>query len=158
MKHTLIVTATLSALLALGTAQAQTTMDPSMAASGPATRAEVKAATRAAMKDGSIASGDAGATKARPQGGPAVKKDATMGKTRAEVKGETRSAMKDGSLSQGDANYSNGGTEGRPQVKADKTAGKTRAEVKAETKAALAKREIPVTERQVPLPSDTKTQ
>jgi len=158
MKQTFIALAAISAALTFGAASAQTSMTPADAASAPKTRAEVKAETRAAMKDGSLSRGDAGATKARPHGGPETKTSKTAGKTRAEVKAETRAAMKDGNLSQGDAGYTKMRPEGGPATKTDSAAGNSRADVKAETKAALAARELPVSERQMPLPTDTKKQ
>lgn len=106
-------------------------------AAAPATRAEVKAEGKAAVKagTGSTSLNEAGATKERPKGGPAVPNMPT--ESRSDVKAEGKAATKagTGSATIGEAGATAKMPHGGPGKPAG-TSGATRAEVKSEGRAA----------------------
>ena len=116
----------------------------------PATRAEVKAETAAAQRDGKIPQGEAGVTKDNPKGdalptGPNKMKGE---KTRAEVKAETKRAIAAGEVPSGDAGVTAKQPKGGEKI--PKGSETTRAAVKAEAKRAEKAGEIPHGEASMP--------
>jgi hypothetical protein len=99
----------------------------------PATRAEVKAESKAAQRAGDMQQGEAGVTKDRPHGG-ASKNEKMGGKSRAEVK----AGAADGPM--GEAGTTKTSPRGGPKMASGE---KTRQEVKAEAARAKKAGEIP---------------
>lgn len=115
---------------------------PSLTASAPqpspvqATRAEVKAETKAAQRAGDIPQGEAGVTKDHPKGGaiklgPTTKSSET---SRPAVKAEARRAQAAGEVPRGEGNVTKGAPKGGQMI--PKGTDTTRAAVKAEAQRA----------------------
>lgn len=100
--------------------------------SQPASRADVKAQTKAANKAGQMVPGEED---------PSIKQPAPKStKNRAEMKAQTKAGNKDGGYSSGKATYNTQNVAGREQLSKST---KTRAEGKAETKQAVKEHKTP---------------